>query len=837
MKVRYVLGVVWMAGVAAGVGAAEDGDVFRPPAGYPDPARFEADIRAFAEADAAAMPAPGGVVGVGSSSMRLWHPWLDEDLAPLEVIPRGFGGSTFYDLLHYLEPLVLRYQPRAILLYEGDNDIASGVSPEGVLRVFDTLRARLQAALPEVRLYVLAVKPSPARWEMWPRMQAVNAGLAARCALDPRLTFVDGAAPLLGDDGMPRREFFVDDVLHLNRQGYLAWRDALRPMLLPRELRAVQDRLVPLDAGAVRLEGHVAERLAACLDQRILGVDPEELVRPFRERKETRLWQTEFWGKWFTSAVLAYHVAPTPALKKRLDEAIAALLATQTEDGYIGTYAPEAETEHWDVWGRKYTLLGLLDSYDLTGDGAVLTAARRHADHLLTQVGPDARDIVTLGWWSGMAAGSILQPMVRLYGVSGDPRYLAFAQYIVDRWESDQGPRLVQKARAGTPVFDMFAKPIPNPKEYGDHGQSKAYEMMSCYEGLLELHRTTGTPAYRDAAERVYAGILEREITVVGSGSHMERWCDGQARQLDRSLTEWMETCVTVTWMKFADELFRLSGDAAYLDAFERSALNALLGALPPDASWWSHYMPMDGVRGPAPEQCDMHMNCCVANGPRGLFLIPRVHTMQGADGPVVNLYLPGTACAAYPGGRVELRQTTDFPRSGAVTLTVNPDPPGSFPLQLRIPSWSRQTTLHVNGEPVPTIEPGTYARIERAWQTGDTVTIQLDMRGRIEPAPAGAPYAAILRGPIVLAMDHRFPQPVDGLGPARFRTDPDGSLPLALLPPSPDAWLLVEAPIRDDSGREGRLTLCDFSSAGQTWDEASRYQTWIPTPVVVGGE
>ena len=220
------------------VGVAEAG--FAAPAGYPDPTRFEGDIRAFEAADAHAMPAPDGVVGVGSSSMRMWHPWLGEDLAPVEVIPRGFGGSTMVDVLHYLDPLVLKYRPRAVVLYEGDNDIAAGVAPDGVLAVFDEFLARLHAELPAARVYVLSVKPSPQRWSLWPKMKETNAGLAERCARDERLTYVDVAAPLLGEDGLPRRDLFAEDELHLNRKGYLAWRDVLRPVLLQTEIAGIR---------------------------------------------------------------------------------------------------------------------------------------------------------------------------------------------------------------------------------------------------------------------------------------------------------------------------------------------------------------------------------------------------------------------------------------------------------------------------------------------------------------------------------------------------------------------------------------------------------------------
>ena len=188
-------------------------------------------------------------------------------------------------------------------------------------------------------------------------------------------------------------------------------------------------------------------------------------------------------------------------------------MATQTPDGYIGTYKRSAELSNWDVWGRKYVLLGLLAYYDLTGDRKSLDAACREADYTMGQIGPGKADIVKVGWWTGLAPGSILEPIVLLYRRTGEKRYLDFANYIVNRWGEPGGPDLVRKAIDGVPVFRMFPGPAPVIKDYGDNGQSKAYEMMSCYEGLAELYRATGKPEYLEAVRRVYNNIDTTEIT------------------------------------------------------------------------------------------------------------------------------------------------------------------------------------------------------------------------------------------------------------------------------------------------------------------------------------
>ena len=197
-----------------------------------DPLRFEQEIQAFEEADKAAMPAAGGIVVTGSSSIRRWHPSIAEDLAPLTVVPRGFGGSTMADLLHYLDRIVLPYRPRAVVIYEGDNDTGRYfVPPAKIVDQFETIVARIHAELPATRIYVLAVKPSIARAGVWDRAVETNQLLQAAVAENPLLRYIDVAAPLLNAEGKARTDIFIEDGLHLNGRGTGLWADAIREAL------------------------------------------------------------------------------------------------------------------------------------------------------------------------------------------------------------------------------------------------------------------------------------------------------------------------------------------------------------------------------------------------------------------------------------------------------------------------------------------------------------------------------------------------------------------------------------------------------------------------------
>ncbi len=215
---------------------------------YGDPRRFESAIEAFERQDAANRPEPGSVLFVGSSTIRMWHATVEQDMEPLRVVARGFGGSNMNDALHYADRIILAYRPRAVVLYEGDNDIAQGISPELVAKTFQQLVRKIHARLPETRIYFLAIKPSVKRWSMIDRMREANRQIAAACGRDERLTYVDVATPMLDRQEKVRSDLFRKDMLHMNPRGYALWVSILKPMLHKREL--VHQPATPKPSGA-----------------------------------------------------------------------------------------------------------------------------------------------------------------------------------------------------------------------------------------------------------------------------------------------------------------------------------------------------------------------------------------------------------------------------------------------------------------------------------------------------------------------------------------------------------------------------------------------------------
>lgn len=195
-----------------------------------DPRRFEADIQAFEAADRASPPPRGGVVFVGSSSIKNWT-GVAADFPGIPVLNRGFGGSTLADVVHYMGRVVLPYQPRLVVLYAGDNDMVEGRTPARVLADYRAFAAQLRSALPEARLAFVSIKPSPSRRSYIERMRETNRRIRSDIGRDSLQTYVDVFTPMLGSAGQPRPELFEADSLHMTRAGYALWRRLLAPIV------------------------------------------------------------------------------------------------------------------------------------------------------------------------------------------------------------------------------------------------------------------------------------------------------------------------------------------------------------------------------------------------------------------------------------------------------------------------------------------------------------------------------------------------------------------------------------------------------------------------------
>ena len=587
------------------------------------------------------------------------------------------------------------------------------------------------------------------------------------------------------------------------------------------------------------LDGYIGNRIDACIRVRVMSEDENLLVAPFKTQNESTLWQSEFWGKWMLGAIDAYRYNGDPELLQKITNAVNGILATQLEDGYIGNYKPEAQLDYWDVWGQKYTLLGLQSYFDLTGDKKALEGACRLADRLMTQI-PAKKEIEAAGFYQGLPAISILEPFVYLYQHTQNEKYLDFARYIVSRMEAPEGPKLISKALNGVPVAERSRTSGNINDWYNRVNGQKAYEMMSCYNGLLELYKIIKNPEYLDAIEKSIQNIIDEEINITGSGTAFECFYHGKRRQTEPTYHT-METCVTMTWMQVCKNMLDLTKNPMFADQIERTMYNALFAALKEDAAQIAKYSPLEGARSAGDRQCGMHVNCCNSNGPRAFAMIPDIAVTTSQDSIYVNLYGPMTSTVQLGKREVTLEQTTTYPEEGNIEISVDVPKNAEFALCLRIPSWSKVSQVAVNGKAIGDIQPGSYVTIKQLWQSGDKVTVNLDMRGRLTELNG---FQAIERGPIVLARDSRFN---DGFVDETSVIQADAEGYVTLMPVAEEdrpekMWMAFTAPMVMGTDLEGDLAkplqikLCDFSSAGNTWNRAIRYRVWLKKTLDVRG-
>lgn len=579
---------------------------------------------------------------------------------------------------------------------------------------------------------------------------------------------------------------------------------------------------------SVAMEGYIGKRVDDCIRKRVMGQNVDELIEPFKLQDETNgRWASEFWGKWIQGAMASYQYNQDPALYQKIKDGADKLMATQLPSGYIGDYDTNYQLKGWDVWGRKYTLLGLLKWYRLSGDKKALKSACRLLDYTLTQIGPGKAHIYSTGYYRGMPPSSILEPVMMMYNLTKDERYLDFAKFIVEDDESTGGPRLI--AKCDEPVAERF--PLKEGQGWWsfENGQ-KAYEMMSCYVGLLELYRVTGKEEYRRAAETAWRHIVDEEINLCGSAASLECFYHGKEAQT-RPALHTMETCVTFTWMQFNERLLEFSNESKYVDQIERTMYNALMASMKDDGSQIVQYTPLEGFRREGVNQCEVRINCCNANAPRAFAMIPRVLYRTPKEGRVdVNLFIPSTVSVQLGKRSLELTQETDYPRTGEVVLTVTPDKGKALAadIALRIPEWAENAQVEVNGKAVDGVVPGKYCVMNREWQAGDKIRMKMEMRGKVVELNG---CLALERGPVVFARDTRFKDGYvdevvnipnkNGWVDMKPANAPDGMWMAFTVP-------MVRGAYSDGSVDTREIHVCDFASAGNTWDESVRYRVWL---------
>ncbi len=531
-------------------------------------------------------------------------------------------------------------------------------------------------------------------------------------------------------------------------------------------------------------------------------------------------WRGEYWGKLMRGASLIYAYSRDDKLYSVLEKTVEDLLKTQDSSGRICTYSADNEFVGWDMWCRKYVMLGLEYFYDVCEKEElkqrIIRALKGQADYIMSKVGDGKKPIYeTSSAWGALNSVSVIQPFVRLYTLTRDKKYLHYAETLIAS-RSNGEPNIFESAYADEKA--PFEYPV-----------TKAYEMISCFEGALDYYKVTNERKHLIECENFANKILETDFTLIGASGCRDEYFDNSAKtQLIKSEIHKQETCVTVTLMKFFAALYECTGNAKYLDAVETSLWNAYLGAMNESENegylarpiFYSYSPIYDNPRwtligGYKNISSYASFGCCVAIAAAGIGVIPTVGVMRGNDSVVVNFFYGGSYKL---GNETALNIATEYPYDGRVVITAE-KALKPFCLKLRKPAWCVSFSLKKNGASVEYVEENGYIALSEKVCAGDKIEYETDMPLRIIASETfdktKTDLFAVAKGPIILCLDSEN----GDLEKSYFlKTDEKGS---AIAEKNDKISYTV-------STQDGNLKLTEYKSAGKNYYEPRDISVWL---------
>lgn len=492
----------------------------------------------------------------------------------------------------------------------------------------------------------------------------------------------------------------------------------------------VNNKINPPKMKNMKLKGDIEHQFDNLIFNRINSYYARNVVYRecedfFREKEDDKLsyglWRGEFWGKWVICASRVARYTNDDELKEFIRKGALSLISTAREDGYIGTYVdskkmfaadPEVTVNeigwrcewNWNVWCRKYTLWGLLEAYMLTEDKAILEGADRHASQLIDELHELNTHLCYVGVMRGLPAFSILKPMLVLYRLTGNKKYLDFCLEEAAMWEKEDGPmpNLIANGLKNIPLHDW----------YKETWTMKAYEMMSCLDGILELYRVTGKKHYLTAVENIYEQLKAHELNPVFSVGYNDKF-----NKAAYKINGISEPCDVIHWMRVCYELFTLTGEMKYMDSIELAFYNAFLASSFADGKWGSRGVRTSGRHFVAHGQAQSkYQHCCVNNLHRGFINAAECFVMYSDSAVYVNLFTDYKGSLDTPMGRVDVEIGGRVFETGVSEITFTAEKQTN--VKIRIPSWSRETLVYVDGNEIRarkgeyfplTVAKGTY--------------------------------------------------------------------------------------------------------------------------------
>jgi DUF1680 family protein len=565
------------------------------------------------------------------------------------------------------------------------------------------------------------------------------------------------------------------------------------------------------------------------------------------ERRNFTAWdwrQGEQPGKWLESAILTAARTHDPVLEGEARSIYLRLLRSQAADGYIGITSPAVRTAEkplrgMDAYELYFLQHALLTAYEVWKDPGGLRAARRLGDYFVDHIGPGKAEFwpsathypenkgktlkgtmhseiaghsIHYGWEGTL----LIDPMARLYQLTGDRRYIDWCKWVVgsiDTWSGWDAYSNLDKVASGEMTIDKIQPYV------------HAHTFQVNFLGLLRMYQVSGDSSYLRKVLGAWKDIAARQLYITGGvsvGEHYER-------DFIKPLTGgMMETCATMSWIQLSQYLLELTGDVRYADAIEKITWNQVFAEQTIDGDANHYFTPPNGY---TPKGYYREPDCCMGSGHRLLSMLPGfIYARDGQQAIYINQFI----ASAVRLGKVAVAMQTEYPQDGKVTIAIDPLAATSFSLYVRIPAWCATPVLAVNGMIVEGVQAGHYAVIRRTWHKGDRVTLELPMelqwvkhdhyiktadRKPYKTSPDSlAPYA-LVRGPVVYAVDdiwYKGDTADFSKGPVSYLAVDPGSLRRLSAPDSTVLGPGYEVPILLADGRQASIPVYPFANIGK---------------------
>jgi DUF1680 family protein len=525
----------------------------------------------------------------------------------------------------------------------------------------------------------------------------------------------------------------------------------------------------PLEPAAItQIGGFVGQRYRANKDGYLKTFHIDMYVRMVEERTHTNWWWIgEQDGKWIESTVLVSKETGDAELRRKAEQMLARVIASQEPEGYVGitpqsVRTPQQPLRGMDPYELYFTLHGFITAYEQWGDKTALEAAKKLGDYFEKCIGPgkaefwpsDVRAPANVGkklrGHSAIAGHSVhygwegtllIDPMLRLYQVTGDKKYLDWSRWVIGNIDKWSGWNAFSK-------LDQVADGKMGINEVQPYVHAHTFQMN--FQGFLRMYQITGDPALRDKVVGAWNDIANRQMYITGGVSVGEHYEAGHNLPITGPV---VETCASMSWIELTQYLLELTADPKYADAIEKLLWNHLYAAQTVDGDCNRYHTPLNGTK---PAGYFHGPDCCTSSGHRIQSKVPLLIYATGRDGIYVNQFVDSTANITLASGNaVAVRQQTDFPAGEKVALVVTPKKSEPFTLFVRLPAWCENPKAAVNGEPVAPLKPGSYLAVKREWKQGDRVDLTLPMQPRwVKGAYTTQGMHALVRGPLVYSLD-----------------------------------------------------------------------------------